>query len=106
MGDDDGRFVGQGGSKIFQYLLFGIGVYRAEAIVEDHNIRLFDQGPGNGYPLFLSTREGHPTFTNQGIKALRQLHYIVVDRSIAGIIFDLRLRGIPFPKSNIGRNGI
>jgi hypothetical protein len=54
VGNDDSGFFLQISIEIAEDLLFGLGVHSREAVVEDEDIRLFDECPGDGNPLFLS----------------------------------------------------
>ena len=60
-----------------------LGVQGAGRFVEDKHGGVFEQGAGNGNPLFLSTRKPHSPFTNPGLVGLgKRRHELICIRGL------------------------
>lgn len=71
MGDGDGGVVaaeegGEGGIDEG----FGLGVKGGGGFVEDQDVRVFDEGPGNGDSLLLAARELGAAGANGGVETV------------------------------------
>lgn len=57
MRNDNSCFIFQVGIKVADDFFLRAGIYGRQAVVEDEYTRIFDQGPGNGNTLLLTSAE-------------------------------------------------
>jgi hypothetical protein len=76
MTDHNGGSVLHEGLQGIQNLLFRIGVHAGQSVVENKNLGVPNQSPGNRRSLLLSTREGDASFSNEGLELVREFLHL------------------------------
>jgi len=99
--DDDGRPVGQSLLEIAQNLAFRVGVYRRQAVVEQHDPGLFGKCPRDTDALFLSAGQGDAPLAHQRIIAFRQTRDVAVNSGAFCKKFRLLACEAGFTESNV-----
>ena len=79
MGDEDDRRFALELVDRLRELLGGLGVEVARGFVEDEELRLLEEGAGDGDALFLAAGEADAVLAEPGLVALGQLFDRVVD---------------------------
>src|SRR5690606_32191593 len=75
MGNHDGNMLtlGRNVADCVRYFLFGNRIQRRGRFIKDHEVWLPQQGPCNGQPLPLATRQFQSAFANYGVNPLSAL---------------------------------
>ena len=58
------------------------GVHGGEGVVEDEDVVISRQGPGDGHPLLLAAGEGDAPLADHGIIALLEVQDVLVDAGV------------------------
>ncbi len=70
MGDDDARPACEGAPERAQDLRLGLGIHRAQGVIEDEHRRVLRQGARDGAPLLLAAREIDAPLAEHGVEPL------------------------------------
>ena len=92
MGDEDGGAALHGFAEAGEDLLFGVGVYAGQGVVEDQDGGIAEDGAGDGGALLLAAGESDAALADDGAEAGRELEDLVGDVGGAGGGFDLLCR--------------
>src|SRR5437868_4439924 len=75
MGDYEGGLACPQPFQRFDQHQVGLGIESAGRLVEDENWGVFEERPGDGEPLPLSSRQRGPALTDNGVVAIGQALY-------------------------------
>jgi hypothetical protein len=120
--DQDGNAIGiarggnavgdeKGGSALHlrpqavEDLVFGIGVYAGQGVVEDQDFGVAQDGAGDGGALLLASGEGHPALTDYGAEAGGEFEDFCGDVGGARGGFYIRLIGLWRAKRDVASDG-
>ena len=93
MGDEDRGAALHGFAEAGEDLLFGVGVYAGQGVVEDQDGGIAEDGAGDGGALLLAAGEGDAALADDGAEAAGELEDLVGDVGGAGGGFDLLVEG-------------
>src|SRR6185295_15378982 len=69
--DQEDRAPAKDGAQVAEDLLFGVGVHRRQAVVEQQDARLPQQRPRQRHPLLLAAGEGEAPLAHHGVEKQR-----------------------------------
>ena len=98
MGDDDGRFVLHKFVQSILNQIFRNGIQRAGGFVEYEYGWIFQDGTGDGEPLFLTAGETCAVFTDHGVIAIGELKDELFDVGHSGGGEDLLIGNLPLDR--------
>ena len=78
-----------------------MNIHGGKGVIQDEEGWIHQDRPGNGDPLPLTSREGHPPLSDQSVEALRETPDIVPYLGDAGGLLDLFIGGIEPSKGNV-----
>ena len=94
MGDEDGGAAVHDLAEAGEDLLFGVGVYGGEGVVEDEDAGVAEDGAGDGGALLLAAGEGDAALADDGLEAAGELEDLGGDVGGGGGVEDLGVGGV------------
>ena len=94
VGDDQGRLSGHGAIQGFLDLRLALDVEARHRLVQDQDGGVADDGPGDGYPLALSSGEGVAPLADDGLVPIFEVHDEVVGVGRYGGLDNLLCGGV------------
>src|SRR5579863_9360164 len=76
-------------AQMVEDLIFSMGVYAGKRVIENQNLRIADQRPGNRRPLLLPARKCNAALAHQRLVSLGKTMNVRRDVRDFGGIFDL-----------------
>src|SRR5690606_38019599 len=91
--------------QLAQNRVFGLRVHRGQAVVENHNARVFHQRPGDAGALLLPARQRYAPLADHRFVAVGKAHDVVVQLGLFGRLLDLLPREVAAEADVFGDGG-
>src|SRR5690606_19044862 len=103
--DQDGGAAFHHPLQLAQNRVFGLRVHRGQAVVENHNARVFHQRPGDAGALLLPARQRYAPLADHRFVAVGKAHDVVVQLGLFGRLLDLLPREVAAEADVFGDGG-
>ena len=90
----------------FLHFHFIFGVQRGGRFVKQDDLRIFQDGTGNGYALLFSARKGTPSFAYQGVISFGQPYDEIMATGFFSCGYNFFFRRVSFTKADIIAYGV